>query len=184
MTARAVSTSRAHRALRGWLLAICSAALAIAAHAMAGGGVADTALTVPIAAVLAWGGAALADRRHELLAVFGVLAVTQASIHLMLTSTAHQHVGHEAPAPVDGTVMFAAHATATVLSAVLLTRASAALALVSSAVDRLLGSLWVPRSAPVPHAVVMGPTRTNAARPSRLLEVLLRRACARRGPPS
>jgi hypothetical protein len=184
VTARAGHTARANRALRGGLLAVCSAALAIAAHAMAGGGVADTALTVPIAVLLAWGGAALADRRHELLALLGVLAVTQAVIHLMLTTTAHRHTDQHAPPPaVDGTVMLVAHATATILTAVLLTRVSSALAVVSSAVERLLGSLRAPRGAPVPVAAGTTPARSVAAGPGRLLEVLLRRSCARRGPP-
>ena len=87
-------------AARGWLLAVCSAALAIAAHGTAGGELSDSALTVLLTAVLAWGGTALA-RRGGLLTVTVALGTTQLAQHVLLTEVATH--GHDrVPPPVNG----------------------------------------------------------------------------------
>lgn len=174
---RPTTTGGAHGA-PGWLLAFCVAALTVAAHGGAGGTVSDSSLTALLATVLAWGGASLA-RRGGLLTLVGVLAATQAAQHVLLTEIAQVHQ----PGPsVDGWLMFAAHAVATVLSAVLLTYAGTAVAGVAAAVRWLAGRLQLLCAAspagperPVPAEV--------AGRPGILLEVLLRRVSPRRGPP-
>lgn len=173
------SAGTAEDAVRGWLLALTSAALAIAAHGVAGGALADAGFTVLLATLLAWGGAALA-RRGGPLTLLGVLGVIQLSQHLLLTEIAGGH-GHTAPV-FDGWVMFAVHAVATVLTACLLRRAGTALGVVSLAVAWLVRRLT---------ALVAGPVRTApvaaasplAARPGQLIEVLFREVHPRRGPP-
>jgi hypothetical protein len=168
-----------HEDAGGVLLASSSAALAIAAHGIGGGAVSDSLFTVLLATLLAWGGSTLA-RRGGTPALVGVLGVTQLCQHLLLTELARGH-GHQ-QALFDPWTMFTAHAVATVLTAVLLTRAGVALRLVSTAVAWLLSRLT---------ALVVGPVRRTArpggsplpARPGAFLEVLFREVCARRGPP-
>jgi len=175
VTRRRGQASDAH----GVLLALCSAALAIAAHGLGGGTLSDSGFTVLLAVLLAWGGTSLA-RRGGPLTLVGVLAATQASQHVLLSDIAGGH-GHT-QAMVDGWAMFATHAVATLITAGLLTSAGAALGTISAALAWLVGRL---------RALVAGPVRQNApagasplpARPGQLLEVLFRQVCARRGPP-
>lgn len=162
-----------------WLLASCAAALSIAAHGSAGGAVGDSALTVLLTAVLAWGGTSLA-RRGGLLPLVAVLATTQAAQHVLLTEIAHVHAAGPA---VDGRLMFATHAVATLLSAVLLIRAGSALAGIAAAVRWLVGRLQSLCAAPTTGPVRSGPAAAPV-RPGVLLEVLLRRVSPRRGPPT
>jgi hypothetical protein len=176
-------TTRQPRDARGWLLAGCSAALAVAAHGTAGGQLSDAALTALLTTVLAWGGTALA-RRGGLPAVVTVLGVTQLAQHLLLAEIAGAAHGHErTPPPVDGWVMFAAHAAATLLTAVLLLRADDALAAARAAGAWLVGRLQALCPAP-PSAAGTETVRSSVpARPGVLLEVLLREVSPRRGPP-
>lgn len=168
-----------HEDAGGVLLASSSAALAIAAHGIGGGEVSDSLYTVLLATLFAWGGSTLA-RRGGTPALVGVLGVTQLCQHLLLTELTEGH-GHR-QALFDPWTMFTAHAVATVLTAVLLTRAGVALRMVSTAVTWLLSRLT---------ALVAGPVRLTArpggsplpARPGAFLEVLFREVCARRGPP-
>ncbi|HWM04719.1 MAG TPA: hypothetical protein VNP92_20470 [Actinophytocola sp.] len=169
---------------RGWLLASCSAALAIAAHASAGGNLSDSALTVLLTAVLAWGGTALA-RRGGLVVLVGVLGATQLAQHLLLTEIAGSTHGHSlTPPPVDGWLMFATHAVATLLSALLVLRADAALGAVHAAVAWMVGRLQALCPARPEAATANLVARSVPARPGVLLEVLLRQVSARRGPPA
>jgi len=166
-------------AARGRLLAACSAALAVAAHGTAGGKLSDSALTLLLSAVLAWGGAALA-RRGGLLTVIAALGTTQLAQHVLLTEVATH--GHATP-PFNGWVMLAAHAVATVLTALLLLRADAALAAIRAAVAWLVGRLQALCPAP-PAGDAAGTAATSVpVRPGELLEVLLRQVSPRRGPP-
>ncbi|HEX2132495.1 MAG TPA: hypothetical protein VHH15_13145 [Actinophytocola sp.] len=162
----------------GWLLGACVAALTVTAHGSAGGTVADSSLTALLATLLAWGGTSLA-RRGGLVTLVGVLAVTQAAQHVLLTEIAHVHSPGES---VNGWLMLGTHAVATLLSAVLLVRAGGAVARVAAAVRWLVGRLQA--LCPAPPA---GPARPVSAqvtaRPGVLLEVLLRRVLPRRGPP-
>lgn len=168
-----------HEGAGGVLLASSSAALAIAAHGIGGGAVSDSLFTVLLATLLAWGGSTLAHR-GGIPALVGVLGVTQLCQHLLLTELARGH-GHQ-QSLFDPWTMFTAHAVATVVTAVLLTRAGVALRLVTTAAAWLLARLT---------ALVAGPVRRTArpggsplpARPGAFLEVLFREVCARRGPP-
>lgn len=165
--------------VRGFLLAPSSAALAIAAHGLGGGAVADSGFTVLLATLIAWGGMSL-TRRGGTPALVAVLGVTQLCQHMLLTDIANGH--GRTPAVFAGWTMFGTHAAATVLTAVLLTRAGAALTVIGAALGWLLGRLRTLVAGPVPprtHAV----GTSLPARPGPLLEVLLRQVCARRGPP-
>ncbi len=164
--------------VRGPLLAFSSAALAIAAHGLGGGTLSESGFTVLLATLLAWGGMSVA-RSGSTAALVAVLGVTQLSQHLLLTWVAR---AHEPTATFDGWTMFAAHAVATLLTALLLTRAGAALGAVTSALAWLVGRLTALAAGPV-H--VRAPSAGSAlpARPGQLLEVLFRQVHARRGPP-
>lgn len=168
---------------RGWLLASCSAALAIAAHGAAGGTLSDAALTALLTTVLAWGGTAIA-RRGGLVTLVGVLGTTQAAQHLLLTEVAGSRHGHlSAAMPLNGWLMLATHAVATLLSAVLLLRADSALATAGAAFAWLVGRLQALCPAP-PRAALPNVHGGVAARPDHLLDVMLRRVRPRRGPPA
>ncbi|MGH3620930.1 MAG: hypothetical protein ACRDQ5_03960, partial [Sciscionella sp.] len=146
MTSRPAPTRGALRALRGGLLALCSGALAVAAHALAGGAGPDTGLTLLLTALVGLAGVALADRRRCGLAILGALGVSHLGAHLILTTLAHhQHAMH-----VDGALMTAAHVSAVLLTAVLLTRAEAAVFASAAALAMLLPRR--PLSRPVPPA--------------------------------
>lgn len=157
-----------------------SAALAIAAHGVGGGAATDSLFTVLLATLLAWGGMTLAHRGGAP-ALVGVLGVTQLCQHLLLTEIANGH-GHQ-QAVFDGWTMFGAHAVATVLTAVLLTRAGVALGLVTGALAWLLSRLTALASGPVRRPAAAPGGSPLPARPGALLEVLFRDVCARRGPP-
>ncbi|HEY7595746.1 MAG TPA: hypothetical protein VH969_21525 [Actinophytocola sp.] len=177
------TSSRAPGA-RGWLLAACSAALAVTAHGTAGGALSDSALSALLTAVLAWGGTALA-RRGGLLTVVAALGVTQLAQHLLLTEIADgAHAGHSlTPPPLNGWVMLATHAIATLLTAALLLRADHALAAARAAVAWLVGRLRT--LCPVPPEGGAETMHTSVpARPGLVLEVLLREISPRRGPPA
>jgi hypothetical protein len=166
---------------RGVLLALCSAALSVSAHAAAGGARSDIALTALLTTLFAWGGASLA-RRGGLLTLIGVLGATQLGQHVLLTEIATTHAHAAAPPPVDGWAMFITHAVATVVTAALLLRTGTALRWVYAAWAWLTARLRTLVAGPVPAAAGPRPMPTPA-RPGQLLEILLRRVLARRGPP-
>jgi hypothetical protein len=166
--------------VRELLLASSSAALAVAAHGIAGGAVSDFTFTVLLAGLLSWGGMSLA-RRGGTPALVAVLGVTQACQHVLLTELASNH--RDGPAVFTGWTMFATHAVATVITAALLTRAGVALGAITAAVAWLLGTLRALVTGPVPPRPVTVGT-SLPARPGPLLEVLFRQVCARRGPPA
>lgn len=173
-----------HRALRGCLLAVSSTALAIAAHGVAGGGVPDAALTLPLTALIAWGAAALAPWTRGIIPLTGLLGVLQVVLHLLLTENANGHLHHHAAAPqIDGWAMFTGHALATLLTAALLARATSALTRVSAALAWLRAGLALLLTTQVVAPATIGATSPVPARPGQLLEVLLRRVRSRRGPP-
>jgi hypothetical protein len=160
-----------------WLLAVCTTALAITAHAGAGGTLSDSALTALLTTVLAWGGTSLA-RRAGLLTLVAVLGTIQAAQHVLLTEVAHVHQ----PAAVNGWVMFGAHAVATMLTAVLLVRAGSATDAVTAAARWLAGRLQALYAGP-PNGPHRPPPPRHTTGPDMLLDVLLRRVSQRRGPP-
>ncbi|MBP2321792.1 hypothetical protein JOF56_002177 [Kibdelosporangium banguiense] len=168
-------------AMRGWTLAVCSAALAVAAHGMAGGGAPDTALAVLLTMLVAWAGTSVANRLRGAFAVLTALGTAQGAMHLILNYVVPSHVGHTA-APVSPSVMFLTHAVATVIAGLLITKADAAIGLVSSAMRMLLDLIRPPRFPVVPVAIYALPTSHLPA--DHIRQVLLRRVHARRGPPA
>ena len=173
-----------HRAVTGWLLATSSTGLAVTAHGVAGGGLPDTAVLLPLTALIAWGATALAGQLRGVLPLLGALSVVQLGLHLMLSQGGYAHASHPpGPGPASGAAMLAGHALAILVTAVLLARAAAGLAAVSTAIARLLGRLRVPRLPLAAAPVASGRTSAAPARPGVLLEIQLRRVRARRGPP-
>lgn len=179
---RARRAGAPHQALRGCLLALSSTSLAIAAHGVAGGGMPDTALTIPLTALIAWGAAALGPWRHGLVPLTGVLGVIQITLHTLLSENPNHHQ-HGQP-QINGWAMFAGHALATLITALLLAKASTALTLVSAALAWLRAGLHALLATPVAAPATIGLASAEPARPGQLLEVLFRRVRARRGPPA
>lgn len=181
MTARPVAVSGGLRLLRGVLLAVTAAALAITAHGLAGGGAPDTSLTVLACLALGWIGTAVADRRHSPAAIIAALGGSQIALHVLL-SMPHELSAHHHPATttsvVHGPAMLAAHTLAAVLTGLLLAAADTALLTVVAAVSAVLPRrpLPVPARTPLLIPVVAPPGDVT-------LDRLLTRICARRGPP-
>jgi hypothetical protein len=88
-------------------------------------------------------------------------------------------MNHHAP-PVAPGAMWATHLAATLLTALLLAQADAALHLVASTI-RLLGDLLRPPTFPVAAGVYALPASPTHL--SHMLQVVLRKVHARRGPP-
>src|SRR5690349_16295598 len=105
--------------MRGWTLAACSAALATAAHGMAGGGAPDTALAVLLTMLVAWASTSVANRFQGPLALLTALGTAQGAMHLILNYVVPSHIGHVA-APVSTTAMVLTHTVATLLTGLLI----------------------------------------------------------------
>jgi hypothetical protein len=161
------------RVLRGGLLAVTSASLAVAAHAVAGGGLPDTGLTLLLTAGVGAAGVALADRRRGPLAILLALAASHLGMHLVLA------LAMPGEPLVPGGSMLLAHLAGVAVAGLLLTRAEAAIFAVLAAVARLLPR---PPHRPLPP-VDPAPLRPAAPPADRALAVLLTRARPRRGPP-
>jgi hypothetical protein len=163
--------------LRGGLLASSGAALAVAAHGLAGGGWPDTGFTLLLTVLLAGAGTALADRRRGLPAILGALGAAQLGMHVLLSAAHPHHAGVAAGLPWPG--MTASHAVAVLLTAVLLAKAEAAVFAVASALGALLPRRPLPAPVNTPRpGVVVAPLRVDTE-----LDVLFHRVCLRRGPP-
>ncbi|MFC4005162.1 hypothetical protein ACFS2C_26850 [Prauserella oleivorans] len=168
--------SQLHRALstaRGVLLAVSSAALSVTAHGLAGGGVPHPATTLLLTVLIGWVGTAAADRTRGTRGILLVLGCGQMATHLLLAELS----GH----PGEPPTMLAAHAVATVLTAMLLAHAESMLAVALAALRRLLPLAL--RLAPVPSAPAL-PTLALPAGATTVVEVVLRRMHGRRGPPA
>jgi len=171
VTPRRVTRPRAFRAFRGVLLGSTTAALAVFAHGMAGGGVPDAAIMVVLTGLVAWAGTAVARRTQSAWAMFALLGASQLSLHVLLTYVSD----HDSTPP--GAPMLAAHAVATALTAVLLTRADAMLDLVAAALAGLVRAMsWTPE----PPAARRLPARYAHGS---FLRAVFQRAQPRRGPP-
>lgn len=184
MTGRLMPTRGVPRACRGIVLAGTSGALAVAAHAMAGGGLPDTGLIVLLTGAAAGAGIALADRRSSLWAILGVLGAAQLAMHVLLTlsmaGTAGMAGMGDEGLRFNGITMLCTHAVAVAVSALLLFHADEALFFAAATFARL-----VPVALVAPPPVPAAPPRSRPAvvpvvRPP---AVLLCRANARRGPP-
>lgn len=158
------------RLTRGALLGACTGALAVAAHGMAGGGVPDLAPTAAIVGLVAWAGSALAERGPWV--ALGLLAGSQAALHLLLTQVAHPG---SSSSPV---LMTAAHVGATLVAVFLHTRAGYALDVLAAAVRGIVRSFLAPPSSPAASGIPVAFPLVDA-----LLTVVLRVVCGRRGPP-
>lgn len=176
MTGQSIPTRGPLRVLRGGLLAVTSSALAVAAHAIAGGMLPDTGLTLLLTVAVGAAGTALADRRAGALAILGALGLSHLGIHLILSVAA---LGDASP-PVNGWLMSGGHLAAVLLAAAVLTRTEAAF-FALAAVWALLLPAWLAGPlepgagrSPVPHTMPVADAT---------LAVLLRRAIPRRGPP-
>lgn len=151
---------------------------------MAGGGLPDAALTVPLTAVIAWGASALIPLLRGVVSLTAVLGLVQYILHFLLTESVHSHTGHSADLSPNGWVMFTGHALATLITAALLGKASSALVLSSSALAWLRGRLVALLSPPVLAPATIGVVSAAPVRPGQLLEIHLRRMHSRRGPPA
>ncbi|WP_396287235.1 hypothetical protein [Amycolatopsis sp. PS_44_ISF1] len=161
------------------MLAICSGTLAVGAHAAAGGGVPDPALTLLLTGLLGWTATAVAGKARGPVATVVVLGGGQLVMHLVLTVLAAHEMTPAADGP-GGWAMTAAHSAATLLTALLLARADrvllAVLQVVRAFLPLLTAALPVPAAAPVPL-----PPRP--ARVAALPRGANRRVHGRRGPP-
>jgi len=166
------------RVLRGLATAGVSAALAVAAHAAAGGGLPSTGTAVVLTAVLAGAGVALADRRRGFRSILAVVGAGQLGMHVLLDQFGHAHAGTDVSA-----LMVVTHAVAAVAVAMLLAGAERSVFAVVAVLRWLLGgALTAPRPLPV-TASPSRPAPASVPPGSITLDVLLRRANARRGPP-
>jgi hypothetical protein len=175
VTVPVIPTRGAWRVLRGALLAGTSSSLAVAAHAIGGGMLPDTGLTLLLTLGVGAAGTALANRRAGPRAVLLALGLSHLGIHLLLS------LGEPGGA-MDGWAMLGGHVAAVLLAAALLTRAESALFALAAAwamlLPRWLTGPLISSAEPVPAPPRARPATEGA------LGVLLRRACARRGPPA
>jgi hypothetical protein len=166
------------RVVRGCLLAGTSAALTVASHAAAGGGLPDLGLFLLPTVLLTGAGTVLAERVRTRGVMFGVLGGTQFAVHSLLSmnATSHKMLAGDA---VAGTLsMTIAHVLVTAILAAILTHADAVLSALADALAAVL-----PRRIS-PPAAWTAPAPVVAHCPSTEIMVVLRRVRTRRGPPS
>jgi hypothetical protein len=167
------------RNVRGVLLAVSSAVLAVSAHAVADGGTPGALPTLVLTALIGWVSTQVADRIHGLPGILAVLSAAQLVMHTVLTALAPHGHGH--PAEPATSVMLLTHAGAVVLVATLLAHAESMLRAALACLRRLLPVVFT--AAPVPAEAPAKPA-PRAPEARRAESVLLRRVCARRGPPA
>lgn len=174
MTSPNAPARGALRVLRGGALAVTSATLAVTAHVIGGGAAPATGLVVLLTLLVAAAGTALADRRRSGRAILGALAVSHLSIHTILMLSCSM-----SDADIAWPAMVTAHLVAVLCTAILLTKAESAIFAVAAALAMLL-----PR--PLPPPAVRSRQRPPHPAPDTcwVLDVLLRRVVARRGPPA
>jgi hypothetical protein len=160
-------------------LAGTSAALTIATHGAAGGGIPDLGLFLLPTVLLAAAGTMVAERVRSRGVMFVTLGGTQLAVHSLLSMHATSHemmlAGHAVADPVS---MVIGHALATVLLALVLSRVDAVLAAVGAAMAAVLPARRpaFPAWAPVAELVTAGPASGE-------IMVVLRRIRSRCGPP-
>lgn len=172
--------------MRGSLLGVSSAALAVTAHVIGDGEVPDTAMTLLLTVLIGWNAAALAAKARGPLATIVDLGAGQVVMHLVLSSLSSHELRHDVlaqsgPTPASGGLaMTAAHVVATLVTAVLLAKADGLLLGVLGCLRALVP--FILRALPVP-AAVPAPALARPAGPGHLVGVDLRRVHGRRGPP-
>jgi hypothetical protein len=159
------------RILRGAMLAVSSTTLAVTAHGVAGGGWPETLPVLPLSLLIALAGTALADRWRSSWTMVGALGSTEIAQHVLLSVMHGESL-------VGSGLMTSAHLVALVLTAALLAKADAAVVAVAGAVRRLL-----PVVPSFPHADRVAAAPVLALPVGHVLDVLLRHAHGRRGPP-
>lgn len=154
-------------------MSLASAALAVSAHALAGGGLPHLSTTVVLGILIGWVSTAVADRTRGLPGILLVLGSAQLLTHLVLAELS----GHAAGGPA----MTASHVVATVFTACLLAHAESMLLTAVAALSVLLPVVWgpVPVGAPAVRRSVVRPAGGTT-----VVDVLLRRVHRRRGPPA
>jgi len=165
-------------ATRGMSLAVCAGVLSVTAHRIADGGLPDPAMTVLLAGLFGWTASALARKARGTVTTITLLGAAQLVMHLLLTTLAGHHDMYAMPGST-GLGMVAAHAVATLVTALLLARADVMLLTVLAVLRAILPRLLTPL--PVPAAPALVPVRVDA--PGHLVGVDLRRIRGRRGPP-
>lgn len=166
--------------MRGGLLGVSSAALAVTAHMIGDGDLPDTAMTLLLTVLIGWNAAALAAKARGPLATIVDLGAGQVVMHLVLSSLS-THEPHSGSAPVSGGLaMTVAHVVATLITALLLAKADGLLLGVLSCLRALVP--FILNALPVPAAVA-SPVLARPAGPGHLVRVDLRRVHGRRGPP-
>ncbi|RJQ90663.1 hypothetical protein [Amycolatopsis panacis] len=168
----------AFAAARGVLLAVSSASLTVTAHAAGDGGLPDPALTLLLTGLLGWTGTALARRARGRLATLAVLGGGQVVMHLVLT-TLNEHQHGSPPGHPDAWAMTAAHAVATLLTALLLARADAVLL----GLLQLLRVILPVLSPPLPVPAAAGVSLPPPVEATALRKIDLHHVRSRRGPP-
>jgi hypothetical protein len=161
--------------VRGTVLAALVTLLTATGHVAGGGSLADLSPLAVLVPLLAQVLVAAADRCRGLLAVMVALGTGQLALHYLLVVL----TAHDSAAAVPGSAMLAAHAVATLATAVVVTYADAALAALLAASCRLL-----PRRPTVAAVDVVPPTRPVPGADVPLVAgLVLLAAHARRGPP-
>jgi hypothetical protein len=96
------------RVVRGGLLAISSAALAVSAHVLADGGLPDAAMTVLLTVLIGWTATALAAKTRGPVPTVAVLGAGQLVMHVVLSTLATHPEPHAAnTGAVNGVAMTA-----------------------------------------------------------------------------
>lgn len=166
------------RVCRGVVLAAASAALAVAAHGIAGGGMPGMVPTLLLSFGVSATGIGLANRRYSLGVVVVLLGVTQLVTHLLLSVDSSGMSGMS-PETFNGLTMLGAHAAAVLVTSLLLVWADTLLFALARTLRRLLPIVV----APAPIAVARQRPRLSAASRGHVTAVSLCRINARRGPP-
>ena len=160
--------------MRGVATGLLTAALAVAAHGVGGGGLPPGAATALLAVLAATVGAlaTTAPRAGRPPALFGLLAVGQLLGHLMLSAAGHHHAESSAP---PAAAMLAAHLLAIVVGAALITAGDRLWRALSRAVRAAVRVVCPVAARPVPAA-------RRADQPLRSA-LLLAASVSHRGPP-
>jgi hypothetical protein len=161
---------------------LLTAALAIGAHAVAGGAVplGAAAALLSLLAVTAGAVATNVDRTAETPVLFALLTVGQLVAHVMLTAAAHTDCAMSGGSPASGgtpaAVMLAAHTVALVVCATLIAAGDRLYRAVTSALRAFAGEL--------PGMLATAPAAAVTAGDQPLRSTLLLAASvSRRGPP-
>jgi hypothetical protein len=169
------------RAVRGGLLAVSSAVLAVSAHTLADGSLPDLPMTVLLTVMVGWTATALAAKARGPVATIAILGAAQLVMHVVLSTLAlHSDTHTVSSGAMSGLTMTATHTVATILTALLVTRADAMLLTVLNAMRLLLPPVW--RAAPVPDTV-LAPIPVPVPEIGQLVSELFRSTLGRRGPP-